>query len=61
MYVSPPQTPRPPLTFLPRVVFALFVVSKSGGLIYNREFHTGMAKLSSNDYLMLAGSFHGCV
>ncbi|KAF2847636.1 Sybindin-like protein [Plenodomus tracheiphilus IPT5] len=41
------------------VVFALFVVSKSGGLIYNREFHTGMAKLTSNDYLMLAGSFHG--
>ncbi|KAF2109494.1 cis-golgi transport protein particle complex subunit [Lophiotrema nucula] len=41
------------------VVFALFVISKAGGLIYNREFHTGMSKLSSNDYLMLAGSFHG--
>jgi hypothetical protein len=41
------------------VVFALFVISKSGGLIYNREFHTGMSKLTSNDYLMLAGSFHG--
>jgi hypothetical protein len=41
------------------VVFALFVVSKSGGLIYNREFHAGMSKLTSNDYLMLAGSFHG--
>ena len=43
----------------PRVVFALFIISKSGGLIYNREFHTGMSKLTSNDYLMLAGSFHG--
>lgn len=42
-----------------RVVFALFIVSKAGGLIYNREFHTGMSKLTSNDYLMLAGSFHG--
>ena len=42
-----------------RVVFALFVLSKAGGLIYNREFHTGMSKLTSNDYLMLAGSFHG--
>ncbi|KAI4685459.1 uncharacterized protein J4E84_006187 [Alternaria hordeiaustralica] len=43
----------------PMVVFALFVISKSGGLIYNREFHAGMSKLTSNDYLMLAGSFHG--
>lgn len=44
-----------------RVVFALFVINKAGGLVYNREFHTGMSKLSSNDYLTLAGSFHGCV
>jgi hypothetical protein len=42
-----------------RVVFALFVINKAGGLVYNREFHTGMSKLSSNDYLTLAGSFHG--
>ncbi|KAF2750927.1 Sybindin-like protein, partial [Sporormia fimetaria CBS 119925] len=42
-----------------RVVFALFIISKSGGLIYNREFSSGLAKLSSNDLLMLAGSFHG--
>lgn len=41
------------------MVFALFIISKSGGLIYNREFHAGLSKLSSNDYLMLAGSFHG--
>ncbi|KAF2729678.1 Sybindin-like protein [Polyplosphaeria fusca] len=41
------------------VVFALFVISKAGGLIYNREFHSGLIKLSSNDLLMLAGSFHG--
>jgi hypothetical protein len=41
------------------VVFALFIISKSGGLIYNRDFHAGLNKLSSNDLLMLAGSFHG--
>ncbi|KAF1999451.1 Sybindin-like protein, partial [Amniculicola lignicola CBS 123094] len=41
------------------VVFVLFIISKAGGLIYNREFHTGLSKLTSNDYLMLAGSFHG--
>ncbi|KAF2831582.1 Sybindin-like protein [Ophiobolus disseminans] len=41
------------------VVFALFVINKAGGLVYNREFHTGMTKLTSNDYLTLAGSFHG--
>ncbi|KAF1975831.1 Sybindin-like protein [Bimuria novae-zelandiae CBS 107.79] len=41
------------------VVFALFIISKSGGLIYNREFHAGLQKLNSNDLLMLAGSFHG--
>ena len=48
----------PVLTYY-RVVFALFVINKAGGLVYNREFHTGMSKLSSNDYLTLAGSFHG--
>lgn len=41
------------------VVFCLFIISKAGGLIYNREFHSGLSKLTSNDYLMLAGSFHG--
>jgi len=40
-------------------VFALLVINKAGGLIYNREFHTGLTKLSSNDLLILAGTFHG--
>jgi len=57
MSCSPDSLTR--FTHQPRVVFALFIISKSGGLIYNREFHTGMSKLTSNDYLMLAGSFHG--
>ncbi|KAF1992145.1 Sybindin-like protein [Aulographum hederae CBS 113979] len=41
------------------VVFALLIISKAGGLIYNREFNAGLAKLSSNDLLILAGTFHG--
>ena len=40
-------------------MFALLIINKAGGLIYNREFHTGLAKLSSNDLLILAGTFHG--
>ncbi|KAF2498577.1 synbindin [Lophium mytilinum] len=41
------------------VVFALFIISKAGGLIYNREFHAGLSKLEANDYLIVAGTFHG--
>lgn len=42
-----------------RVVFALLVINKAGGLIYNRDFHADLSKLSSNDLLILAGTFHG--
>ncbi|EMC93152.1 hypothetical protein BAUCODRAFT_229223 [Baudoinia panamericana UAMH 10762] len=41
------------------VVFALLIINKAGGLIYNRTFHEGLQKLDSNDYLILAGTFHG--
>jgi len=41
------------------VVFALIIVNRAGGLIYQRDFHTGLNKLSINDYLVLAGTFHG--
>lgn len=44
-----------------RVVYALLVINKAGGLIYQREFHAGLLRLSSNDYLVLAGTFHGYV
>ncbi|TQN74712.1 Transport protein particle subunit trs23 [Colletotrichum shisoi] len=41
-------------------VFALIVINKAGGLIYNRTFHEGgLNQLSTNDYLVLAGTFHG--
>lgn len=42
-----------------RVVFALLIINKAGGLVYNREFHQGLNPLRSNDLLMLAGTFHG--
>ncbi|KAK5010019.1 hypothetical protein LTR28_012169 [Elasticomyces elasticus] len=42
-----------------RVVFALLIINKAGGLIYTRTFAAGLQKLSSNDYLILAGTFHG--
>jgi len=40
-------------------VFALIVINKAGGLIYNKNFHDGLNKISTNDYLVLAGTFHG--
>ncbi|KAJ5900140.1 Sybindin-like family protein [Penicillium taxi] len=40
-------------------VFSLIIINKAGGLIYQREFQAGLHKLSTNDYLVLAGTFHG--
>ncbi|KAK4103119.1 Sybindin-like protein [Parathielavia hyrcaniae] len=41
-------------------VLALIIINKAGGLIYNRSFHeAGLNKLNTNDYLVLAGTFHG--
>ncbi|OJJ58032.1 hypothetical protein ASPSYDRAFT_203891 [Aspergillus sydowii CBS 593.65] len=42
-----------------RPVYSLIIINKAGGLIYQREFHPGLHKLSTNDYLVLAGTFHG--
>ncbi|KAH8820296.1 Sybindin-like protein [Xylogone sp. PMI_703] len=41
------------------VVFALIIINKAGGLIYQRDFAEGLNKLNINDYLVLAGTFHG--
>ncbi|PSK55771.1 hypothetical protein B9Z65_4649 [Elsinoe australis] len=41
------------------VVFSLLIINKAGGLIYTRTVSPGLSKLSSNDYLILAGTFHG--
>lgn len=42
-----------------RGVLALIIINKAGGLIYNRNFGDGLNKLDTNDYLVLAGTFHG--
>lgn len=60
---------------LNRPVFALLIISKAGSLIYHRTFPTtssngqqpatgtlglpGTTNLTTNDYLVLAGTFHG--
>ncbi|PQE19858.1 Sybindin-like family protein [Rutstroemia sp. NJR-2017a BVV2] len=41
------------------VIFALTIINKAGGLIYQKDFADGLNKLSINDYLVLAGTFHG--
>jgi len=41
------------------VVYSLIIINKAGGLAYQRDFHDGLNKLSANDYLVLAGTFHG--
>ncbi|KAI8813377.1 Sybindin-like protein [Cladochytrium replicatum] len=40
-------------------IYSVFIINKAGGLIYNKEFAEGLAKLSTNEYLVLAGTFHG--
>ncbi|KAJ5675265.1 Sybindin-like protein [Penicillium maclennaniae] len=45
--------------YLGMAVFSLIIINKAGGLIYQREFQAGLRKLSTNDYLVLAGTFHG--
>jgi hypothetical protein len=51
----------PKLIHIPRrTVFSLIIINKAGGLIYNKTFHEGgLNKISTNDYLVLAGTFHG--
>ena len=41
------------------MLHAILIINKAGGLIYNRDFGVGINKLTSNEYLVLAGTFHG--
>jgi hypothetical protein len=43
----------------PPMIFSLYIINKAGGLVYQRDFAEHLEKLSSNDYLVLAGTFHG--
>ena len=59
MYVSPVTRLTSRLT-VSRTIFTLIIINKAGGLIYNRSFHEGgLNKLNTNDYLVIAGTFHG--
>ncbi|KAK3337067.1 Sybindin-like protein [Cercophora scortea] len=40
-------------------VFSLIIINKAGGLVFNKMFHDGLNKISTNDHLVLAGTFHG--
>ncbi|KAF9475065.1 transport protein particle complex subunit [Pholiota conissans] len=40
-------------------IFSLWVINKAGGLVYQRSFADGLAALTSNEYLVLAGTLHG--
>lgn len=40
-------------------VYSILILNKAGGLIYQRDLNNGLAKLSANDYLVLAGTLHG--
>ncbi|KAF8511130.1 Sybindin-like protein [Hysterangium stoloniferum] len=40
-------------------IFGLWVINKAGGLVYQRSFADGLAHLTSNEYLVLAGTLHG--
>jgi len=44
-----------------RVVYSLIIINKAGGLVFNRDFNSPLNKISVNDLLVLAGTFHGYV
>eukprot|EP00002_Diphylleia_rotans_P015724 TRINITY_DN3048_c0_g3_i2.p1 TRINITY_DN3048_c0_g3~~TRINITY_DN3048_c0_g3_i2.p1 ORF type:complete len:136 (-),score=26.58 TRINITY_DN3048_c0_g3_i2:738-1145(-) len=39
-------------------IYALYIINKSGGMIYQQEF-AGTHRLSVNDHMRLASTFHG--
>ena len=48
------------LLSMQRVVYSLIIINKAGGLVFNRDFNSALQKVSVNDLLVLAGTFHGC-
>ena len=39
-------------------LFTLYIVNKSGGLVYNKDISPASAKMSGNEVLMAASTFH---
>ncbi len=40
-------------------VYSLYIINKSGGLIFQADFSKDSPKLSMNDHLRLGSTFHG--
>ena len=56
---SSPKKSRTAFADAKRVVYSLIIINKAGGLVYNRDFNSALNKVSVNDLLVLAGTFHG--
>ncbi|KAI8325563.1 Sybindin-like protein [Martensiomyces pterosporus] len=41
------------------MIYSIFIINKAGGLIYNKDYSGSIARLSSNEALIFAGTFHG--
>jgi len=41
------------------VVYCLYIINKSGGVVFYRTFHRDAPPLGMNDYLRLGSTFHG--
>ncbi|CAG8447517.1 11004_t:CDS:2 [Ambispora gerdemannii] len=40
------------------MIYSLYIINKAGGLIYQKNFSEGLKRLTANEYLVLAGTFH---
>ncbi len=41
-------------------ILAFYIVNKSGGLVYNKDFGAAAPQMSTNAHLQLASTFFGC-
>ena len=42
-------------------ILAFYIVNKSGGLVFNKDFSPHAPQMSTNAHLQLASTFFGCV
>ncbi|KAJ3220377.1 hypothetical protein HDU67_000044 [Dinochytrium kinnereticum] len=40
------------------MLHSFYIINKAGGLIYQKDYTDGVSKLTSNEYLVLAGTVH---
>lgn len=43
------------------MLLSIYIINKAGGLVYQKDYsnNSTISKLSTNEYLVLAGTFHG--